>query len=613
MQSQQDMQHEQMKRTGPIVLAALLLLSQGSCRTDAPIAGGGSDVSSITLSVIGTNDVHGAIVERNGAGGLALFGGYVANLRSARAQEGGAVLLIDAGDMWQGTLESNIAEGAPVVAAYNALRYDAVAIGNHEFDFGPEGPAVVAGSAADDLRGALKARAKEANFPFLAANLIDEATNAPVSWPNVKPSHRIDVAGIAVGVIGATSLNTPESTLAAHLDGLRVAALAETISAEAVALRTTGAQLIIVTAHAGGSCDRFDDPTDLGSCLAGSEIFTVARALPKGLVDLIVGGHMHKGMAHELNGIAIISSWSGGEFFGRVDFEVSDGKLTGRRIFPPRRICRFIDETSGECRAAADMEGDSQDNANENERENVRAVIEAVYEGKVVRPDTAVARVIAPAIAAAEKLKGEKLGPHLDTAFRRRPSPESPIGNLLTDVLLASEPRADVAIHNTLGGIRADLPAGDLTYGSVYEMFPFDNRIVHLTLSGAELKAVLANQIEGSVRRGHISGISVDADCDAGELDITVHKNSGKEVLDHERLLIVTNDFLVSGGDEVLTPAMPPEGFHIEFEGPLVRDVIVDWMRNRGGRLSEEQFIDESRPRWNLPQPAPLICELTAQ
>jgi 5'-nucleotidase len=586
-----------MKRTGLIVLVSLLLLSQGGCGTEVPKADRLDGDRSITLSVIGTNDVHGAIVEKEGAGGLALFGGYVANLRDARAQEGGAVLLIDAGDMWQGTLESNIAEGAPVVAAYNTLRYDAVAIGNHEFDFGPEGPAVVAGSAAEDPRGALKARAKEANFPFLAANLIDEATNAPVSWPNVKPSYRFDVAGIAVGVIGATSRNTPESTLAAHLDGLRVAELAETIRAEAVALRTAGAQMVIVTAHAGGSCERFDDPANLGSCLADSEIFTVARALPKGLVDLIVGGHMHRGMAHEVNGTAIISSWSGGEFFGRVDFEVSDGKLTGRRIFPPQRICRFIDQSSGECRAAADTDG----------------VHEAVYEGNAVRPDTAIARVIAPAIAAAAELKSEKLGPYLETAFRRQPSPESPIGNLLTDILLASEPRADVAIHNTLGGIRADLPAGDLTYGSVYEMFPFDNRIVHLTLSGAELKAVLANQIEGPVRRGHISGVSVDADCDAGELDITVRNKSGQEILDHEQLLVVTNDFLVSGGDEVLTPAISAEGFPIEFEGPLVRDVIVDWMKNRGGRLSEDQFIDESRPRWNLPRPAPVNCELTAQ
>jgi 2',3'-cyclic-nucleotide 2'-phosphodiesterase (5'-nucleotidase family) len=606
-----------MKRTALIALSALLVLIQAGCRTDAPLADRGGGDTSVTLSVIGTNDVHGAMVEKEGAGGLALFGGYVANLRDARARDGGAVLLIDAGDMWQGTLESNIAEGAPVVAAYNALRYDAVAIGNHEFDFGPEGPSVIAASDTEDPRGALKARAKEANFPLLAANLIDENIDAPVNWPNVQSSYRIEIAGITAGIIGVTSMDTPESTLAAHIKGLRIAELATTIRREAEALTAAGAHLIIVTAHAGGRCDRFDDPTDLGSCNTDSEIFRVARALPNGLVDLIVAGHVHKAMAHEVNGIAIISSWAEGRYFGRVDFQIADGKLTGRRVFPPHRICRYIYETSGECRAVADSAGASRGKAHgaaqDNAHENAHVFIEATYEGKPVHPDRAIARVIAPAIAAAEKLKSEKLGPHLETAFRRRPAPESPIGNLLTDIMLASAPQADVAIHNTLGGIRADLPAGDLTYGSVYEMFPFDNRIVHLSLSGAELKAVLANQIEGPVRRGHISGISVNADCDDGELDVTVRKSSGMEILDHERVLIVTNDFLVSGGDGVLTPVMPTGGFDIEYEGPLLREVIVDWMRARDANLNEDQFNSESTPRWNLPGPAPVRCELTAQ
>ena len=79
----------------------------------------------ITLSVIGTNDVHGSLLSVDGNRGLALFAGYVNNLRETRANDGGAVLLIDAGDMWQGTIESNFSEGASVVAAFNALGYDA--------------------------------------------------------------------------------------------------------------------------------------------------------------------------------------------------------------------------------------------------------------------------------------------------------------------------------------------------------------------------------------------------------------------------------------------------------------------------------------------------------
>ena len=88
-----------------------------------------------TLSVVGTIDLHGHLAA------LPWLSGYVENLREQRQADGGGVLLLDAGDMFQGTLESNLAEGAPVVAAYNALGYTAVAIGNHEFDFGPAGPA----------------------------------------------------------------------------------------------------------------------------------------------------------------------------------------------------------------------------------------------------------------------------------------------------------------------------------------------------------------------------------------------------------------------------------------------------------------------------------------
>src|SRR3954454_15784037 len=120
----------------------------------------------VTLTILGTNDLHGAI-ER-----LPVLAGFVANVRAARAADGGGVVLLDAGDMFQGTLESNLAEGSDVVAAYNQMGYTAAAIGNHEFDYGPVGPQVTAQSVEEDPRGALKARASEAKFPFLATNIF---------------------------------------------------------------------------------------------------------------------------------------------------------------------------------------------------------------------------------------------------------------------------------------------------------------------------------------------------------------------------------------------------------------------------------------------------------
>ncbi|HET9358387.1 MAG TPA: hypothetical protein VFO58_01495, partial [Vicinamibacterales bacterium] len=175
--------------------------------------------ATITLSIVGTNDLHGGILQRGDRGGLALLGGYVSNLRAARARDGGAVLLIDAGDMFQGTLESNLNEGAAVIAAYNALGYSAAAVGNHDFDFGPTGPASTPQQPGDDPRGALRARAAEASFPLLAANLIDTATGRPVEWRNVRPTTMVTAAGLRIGIVGVITEEALSVTVAANTSG----------------------------------------------------------------------------------------------------------------------------------------------------------------------------------------------------------------------------------------------------------------------------------------------------------------------------------------------------------------------------------------------------------
>ena len=169
---------------------------------------------------MGTNDVHGELLPQPGRGGLTTISGYVAALRATRANDGGGVLLVDAGDMWQGTLESNLSEGASIVDAYNALGYAAAAIGNHEFDFGPAGELATPNSDADDPRGALKRRAMEAEFPLLAANLIDTSTNQLVAWQNVRPSMMTEVAGTKIGIVGVMTEKALQGTIAACCNAL---------------------------------------------------------------------------------------------------------------------------------------------------------------------------------------------------------------------------------------------------------------------------------------------------------------------------------------------------------------------------------------------------------
>ena len=548
----------------------------------------------ITLSIIGTNDLHGGILARGDRGGLALLGSYVANVRAARARDGGGALLIDAGDMFQGTLESNLNEGASVINAYNALGYAAAAVGNHDFDFGPAGPPATPQQQDEDPRGALKARAAQASFPFLAANLIDTNTNRPVDWPNVRPSTMVSAAGLRIGIVGVMTARALSGTIAANVGGLRVAPLAETIAAEARRLRAEGASIIIVTSHAGGRCTAFTSPTDLSACEPAEEIMQVAAALPRGLVDVIVAGHAHSGMAHEVAGIAIIESYMGGRSFGRVDLIVDRAarRVVEHRIFPPRDLCARVDPGTSRC----DPEGASTGR------------IRAEYEGAPIVPDQTIARTIAPAVQGAEAQKKTPLGVTLASPVRRAGSTDSPLGNLFADAYRAGMPGADVSINNTSGGLRADLPAGPLTYGAVFEVMPFDNRLVAFHLTGAELRTVLANQISRNAALLGISGVHARVTCERGAVNVGMVRPNGAPIADTERLLIATSDFLATGGDNIFAPVTPRDGFEIVRDIGLVRDVVVDSLKQRGGTLREEQLVSTTNPRWTIPGKAPVIC-----
>ena len=531
--------------------------------------------SEFVITLIGTNDVHGQLLQSEDRGGLVTMSGYVEAVRDAREQDGGSVLLIDAGDMWQGTLESNLSEGAAMVSAYNALGYAAAAIGNHEFDFGPIGPKAIPASNDDDPVEALKQRAMEANFPLLAANLIDAGTGVRVDWQNVRPSILIDVNGVKVGIIGVTTSNALRRTIAANVRELRIAPLVPAIKEQAYKLRNEGARLIIVTAHAGGMCTEFGDPNDLSSCVATAEIFAVARALPAGLVDHIIAGHVHQGVAHIVNGISITSSYSNTRAFSRVDFTVdrSTGNVISRRVYPPQPV-----------------------------------VTGAKYEGQIIQTNVEVVTIAERAMRRSKDQKEAKIGIHLETPFTLRGNPESTLGNLFTDALLETS-EVDVVIHNVAGGLRQDLPAGELTFGDVYQLSPFENRLVVLTLSGAELRKVIAEQVHRRIRIG-FSGMRVAIACSNTDMTVVMHFSDGREIADSDSVTVAVNDYIALGGDDILTSVIPEGSYVIDDSLPLTRDVFIDWLGAKSGSINGVDFETTGNPKWSRPENLDPECRL---
>jgi len=540
-----------------------------------------AEAPALTISVVSTNDVHGHIEQ------LPLLAGYVRNLRQARKHDHGAVLLLDAGDMFQGTLESNLGEGAAVVRAYDAMGYAAATVGNHELDYGPVGPASVPREPGDDPLGALTARVKQAHFSILSANLKQKPGGAP-GVSGVLPSALREVGGVKIGIVGGLTKDALVLTQPANVGGLMLDDLGRSIAAEAAALRARGASVVIALVHAGGECHDFTNPDDISSCDAKAEVMDLAAALEGKGVDLIVAGHTHDGVAHRVHGIPVIEAYSNGRAFGRADLRLDrQGHLLEAQLLPPHPLCEeALDKP--ECSSET-------------------------YEGQKVTRDAKVSHAIAQDLAAAKKARARLLGVELTSELPRVQKAESALGNLVADLLHQEFPDADAALNNG-GSIRTGLPAGKLSYGRLFELFPFDNAFVSLRIDVRTLAAMIANNLRGDRGFLSISGLRAVARCERGQLAVELFRPSGELVPKDAHLTVVTSDFLAAGGDGLLRGiALPKDAIEAHPERLMREALARAFGAFPGGRIAgdDPRWFDPAHPRVSYPGARPMVC--TAQ
>jgi 2',3'-cyclic-nucleotide 2'-phosphodiesterase (5'-nucleotidase family) len=249
------------------------------------------------VRIIATNDFHGTLearvdargIRRGGAGAMA---GVIEQARRECASC--AVLLLDGGDMFQGTAASNLVFGRSVVAIYDALGYTASALGNHEFDWGQD---------------TLRARMRDARYAILGAN-VRYADERDVPW--IRDDTLVEVSGVRVGIVGVATVETPRVTLAANVSDLRFVDPVPVVLRHARSLRERGAHLVVVVAHAGAFCD------DEGDDRCRGEIVELARGVGR-TVDVIVSGHTHSLVRTLDPGVPIVQARSNGRAVGVVD------------------------------------------------------------------------------------------------------------------------------------------------------------------------------------------------------------------------------------------------------------------------------------------------------
>ena len=264
----------------------------------------GREAAGTRLRIVATNDFHGALESRPDSRGVWRGGAsaLAAEIDTARAEcvaPACQLLLLDGGDMWQGTIASNLAFGRPVVDLYGMLGHAASALGNHEFDWGQD---------------TLRARMREAPFAILGAN-VRHADGRDVEWI---PNDTIVTRGpLRIGIVGVATVETPTVTRASNVVGLRFDAPAPIVDSIARALRGRGADAVVVVAHAGAFCGRDGAPaTD-----CGGEIIDLARAVAEP-IDAIVSGHTHSLVETVVRGIPIVQARSSGSAIGVLDLRI---------------------------------------------------------------------------------------------------------------------------------------------------------------------------------------------------------------------------------------------------------------------------------------------------
>ena len=487
------------------------------------------------------------------------------------------MLVVSAGDMFQGTLVSNLAEGAPVIDFYNWLGVSAAALGNHEFDYGPVGKDAIVRHPGEDPRGAIKARAAQAHFPILSCNVHTADGKSP-AW--VKPSTMVTVGGVKVGLVGASTPETPSTTNKKNLVGLTFDAPEACVLAQAKALRAQGAQAVIVLLHGGSWCPGSQPVTDLSKCDPG-DLMTLVHALPKGLVNLVVGGHTHMLVNKRVGDMGVVEAAAYGQWMGLARVPLTAPGPTGVDLV---HLCgETIPGAHGPtCQVKA-------------VKKSHAAPQVATFEGAPVHPVAAVEKLLAPAFASVKKLKERPIGVTLPTSIEPGYRGESPLGDLVADVFRRAVKGADIGMTNG-GGLRAPLPQGKLVYGSVYKALPFDNHMAILTLPGTVLRKMVVLGVAGGHGGLSWSGLTFHADgCKV--TDIRVH---GRPLRPKRVYRIVTNEYLAGGGSGFDTLGMSRSQVKIMWSRPYLRDQVAQAFSRRGQALIHAAEIAAKHPRQHV-------------
>lgn len=533
----------------------------------------------LQLRIVAVNDLHGHL--EPGAGTVAvpdpgdpqrtvaLRSGGAAFLATRLRELRGEVehsVFVSAGDLVGASpLVSALFRDEPTIEAMNLLGLALSAAGNHEFDRGvAELRRQIGGGCAPDTGGAAVSCADPqrpyagARFPYLAANVVDDAGRLLLPASQV-----IDVDGVRVGFVGAVTRATRGIVMPTGIAGWHFLDEARSITAEVRRLRAAGVNAIIAVVHEGGEAEGgingCENPT--------GSIFGMLRALDPA-IDVVLSAHTHRAYNCLIDGRVVIQAASYGRLLAVVDLAIDrDSGAVLRQSVRARNV-------------PVPNGGDA----------DLAPALRRAY--PPLAPDPAVEALIARYRERAAPLASRPAG-RIAQPFDRHPGDggDHAAGRLVADAQLTATAGAGAQIAFTNpGGVRSELrggPGGEVSFGDLFALQPFGNALVTLSLTGAQLKALLEAQWG---RRGGPPrilqpsrgfGYAWRQDRPWGErVDAASMRLDGAPIEPQRTYRITVNDYLAAGGDGFALLRDAPE----RIAGPLDVEALADYLRARSAQ-----------------------------
>ena len=518
----------------PVYLLILLLMGLISACSAIHVDSRHREHPVYRLVVLHTNDTHGHPVRffyypAPDVGGLPARATLIRQIR----EENPNVLVLDAGDINTGRAESNLFNAKPDIEGYNYIGYDAMAIGNHEFDNPPN---------------ILQEQMKWAHFPFLSANVKTKNGDYLTRRYILK-----EFRGFKVAIFGLTTKETEIVGNQKYIKDLIFEDEIETAKRLVPDLKRK-ADIVIALVHMGLYPSLRKGSKRLAKEVSG--------------IDLIVDGHTHTRLESPVilinpsgHKTFIVQAWKSGLILGRADLWIKNREVidldfkpipvnlkTVKKMSDGNKVYQFID--------------------------------------KEIKEDEKLVNLLQTYVDKADSMLSEVIGHAEETFFhsgvRER---ETALGDLISDSMLwyTKNMGVDFAIQNG-GGIRADLPEGQITMKTLYEILPFDNSVVVLTLKGSDLQSLFDYIAAISSGGGAFPQVSEG-------LRFTINRKTGRceNILVNGNPIdpggtykVATNSYMADGGDGFKIFLNAVDRYDTSM---FQRDVFVQYIKHLGGMI----------------------------